>query len=77
MDTGIELAGPELVAMRPEEHREAVRLLAALLPDAWSAPAHDAAIASDGGSVTTAKDLPLAAGPNGKVGTRKGRGGPP
>lgn len=32
----IELQEPELVAMRPEEHREAVRLLAALIRAASS-----------------------------------------
>jgi hypothetical protein len=77
MDARIELAGPELVAMRPEEHREAVRLLAALLSDVRSAPPQDAAVDPDGGSVTMAEALPLAPSPNGKAGTRKERGGPP
>lgn len=71
----IQLQTPELVAMRPEEHREVVRLLAALVVAAQSfvpsrrpPPGHSPA-------ERLAGPLPLGPGGNGKPGSRKVRGG--
>jgi hypothetical protein len=67
MDERIELTEPELVTMRPEERREAVGLLAALIRAASSSlPASDARSGTRN-LPRVAEELPLARGANGKA----------
>jgi hypothetical protein len=73
MENRIELQEPELVAMRPEERREAVRLLAALIRAARS-PLRATGASSRNNGDNLAGPLPLAPGAGGKIASSERRG---
>lgn len=75
MEQRIELAAPELVAMQPEEHQEAVGLLAALLGDARSPMRARSARRRGGRQGGVATGLPMAGAITGNSCARKAPGG--